>query len=243
MLRIARIISLGALVVGINACDHTEDDLSLRYYPSTTAPPTDTYPDEHDTYPDDPPSDPTDDVCGYRTQTQGGWGSACHGDNPGCFRDANFKKAFPWGLKIGCGKHTAHFKNSLAVEKALPTGGKPAPLKLGEIGDYDGEGDHKIGTVLAGQTTALSLSVGFSELAAYVSQDITPFAKLVLAEGECAGMTVQEVLDAANDALGGCYSTLSPGRANACATLINESFVDGEPECSETFTQPPYSTR
>jgi FkbM family methyltransferase len=37
----------------------------------------------------------------FTTFTQGGYGTSCNGNNPGCYRDANFAGAFPNGLVIG----------------------------------------------------------------------------------------------------------------------------------------------
>src|SRR5690349_2149654 len=41
--------------------------------------------------------------CGQlRTQTQGGWGAAPAGNNPGTYLHANFQAAFSDGLTVGC---------------------------------------------------------------------------------------------------------------------------------------------
>src|SRR5690606_28942134 len=110
-------------------------------------------------------------ACGYRTHTQGGWGTTCNGQNPGCFRDAHFEGSFPEGLYVGCGVLTANLTDSLAVERALPSGGKPRALLPGEAVALDGVDDPKIGTVLFGQVVALSLSVAFDQLPGYDALD------------------------------------------------------------------------
>lgn len=180
--------------------------------------------------------------CGYRTQTQGGWGSACNGQNPGCLRDAHFGEVFPEGLYIGCGALTANLTNSLAVELALPTGGKPRALYPTEAVGYDGVGDPQVKTVLFGQVVALSLSVGFDGLPGDNDIDpLLPLSALQIADPDslCVGMLVHEVLTQANYALGGCPSQLSVATATDCLTAINESFVDGGDTCSALFGPPP----
>ena len=52
----------------------------------------------------------------FRSQTQGGWGSTCSGNNPGCYRDTHFDTAFPDGVTIGCdGGESLTFTSSAAV--------------------------------------------------------------------------------------------------------------------------------
>lgn len=181
-------------------------------------------------------------ACGYRTQTQGGWGTHCNGGDPGCYRDAHFHATFPEGLYIGCGVLTANLTNSLAIEQALPTGGKPRALEPAEAVGYDGIGDPKVKTVLFGQVVALSLSVGFDPLDDYDDGD-QPLAlgDLEIADpaSACFGMLVSEVLTHANYALGGCPSQLSASTANDCLTAINESFDNGGDRCSALFAPPP----
>lgn len=180
--------------------------------------------------------------CGYRTQTQSGWGSACSGGNLGCFRDAHFKASFLEGLYVGCGVLTANLTTSLAVELALPTSGKPRALLPAEASGYDGTGDPQVKTVLFGQVVALSLSVAFDQLADYDDLDqLLPLGDLQIADpgSPCAGMLVHEVLTQANYALGGCPSGLSAVAVNDCLAAINGSFLDGGDSCSPLFAPPP----
>lgn len=234
------------MAVGLVACQVTgdaEDD--YRSLPSLSTdscvadcedPDTGKDPDSgEDPY---PPDLPEGDVCDYRTQTQGGWGTKCNGGNPGCFRDYHFKKVFPSGLKIGCGSYKAILKNSKAVEDALPAGGPPRQLKASETGQYDGDGDPDPKTVLFGQAVALSLNVYFDAVPEYNPlYTPVPLAQLKIADpsSPCAGWTVAEVLDEVNAVLGGCSPSLSASKINACATLINESFVDGGESCSPDY--------
>jgi hypothetical protein len=168
------------------------------------------------------------DFC---TQTQGGWGTACRGGNPGCIRDRAFDGCFPDGLVIG-GTYTITFTSSGAVENFLPAGGTAAPL----TGDHVDPTDTEAG-VFAGQVTALALNVHFDDC------DITGWGAsgdgcsgteqlgdLVIAYGPLAGQTVRELLDWANLALGGDSTPYTVGELNTAATKVNECFVD----CSST---------
>jgi hypothetical protein len=225
------------LAVGLIACQVAEDaEDDYRNLPSLS---TDScVADCEDGDGGNTPDIPGGDVCDYRTQTQGGWGAKCNGDNPGCFRDAHFAEVFPTGLQIGCGTLTATLKNSKAVEKGLPSGGKPRKLLPSEAGQYDGVGDPDPKTVLFGQATALSLNVHFDAVPEFNPLATpVPLAQLVIADpsSPCAGMTVAQVLAEVNDVLGGCPSSLTASQANACATLINQSFVDGGESCSPDF--------
>jgi hypothetical protein len=186
------------------------------------------------------------DPCGYRTQTQGGWGNVCQGDNPGCYRDAHFEAAFSDGLEVGCGDLNATLLNSAAVARALPTGGEPRALLPGEAVFYDGsEADPIVGTVLFGQVVALSLSVAFDAFDDFKQVDTpVPLADLVITDPDspCVGMSVGEVLTAANAALGGCPAALSASELSDCAALINEAYVDGDAEVCRDILAIPTAT-
>jgi hypothetical protein len=200
--------------------------------------------------PTPPPDPPTPDridvavihkpigVCGHHTETQSSWGAPCDDDDgPGCYRDAHFAEVFPEGLYVGCGELTANLLSSAAVEVALPSLGKPRALYKDEAGAYDGVDDPVVGTALFGQVVALSLNVGFSELPSFDKNGAAePFGELVIADpgSPCAGMTVQQVLDEANVALGDCDAVLTPGDAYGCVKAINKSFTGGakDEDCS-----------
>ena len=159
--------------------------------------------------------------CGdYRTQTQGGWGSTASGDNPGTYRDANFDLAFPNGLTIGCNL-TLTLSSSLAVENFLPAGGTASALM---IDMFDPVG---YGNTLAGQLTALSLSVGFDNYDPDFSPAEVPLSDLIIGNGEFAGWSVAMVLLEANKFIGQCASNYTASELNQVLSSINENFVDG----------------
>lgn len=180
--------------------------------------------------------------CGFHTHTQGGWGTSCAGNNPGCYRDSHFAAAFPDGLVVGCDVHAATLLNSAAVERALPAGGTPRALLPEEETTYDGsDADPTVNTVFFGQVIALALNVAFDANDDFKqNDDPTPLGELVIVDpaSACLGMSVASVLAEANLALGACPSQLSPADLTACAALINESFSASEAMCSDRLALP-----
>ncbi|UCD76122.1 MAG: hypothetical protein JSV91_04205 [Phycisphaerales bacterium] len=177
-------------------------------------------------------SDECEPLEGFRTQTQGGWGTGCNGDNPGCYRDANFADCFPGGLVVGCQDgFTFTLTDSASVYNLLPTGGTPSALDADYV-DFWCENNpdcDEPGGVLLGQVVALSLNVGFDLCDPDFGSSPTNLADLYILEGPCAGLTVGEVLDIANQILGGCYAgAITASEINECASKINEAFVDGD---------------
>ncbi|HXH02703.1 MAG TPA: hypothetical protein VNN09_05215 [Candidatus Competibacteraceae bacterium] len=164
---------------------------------------------------------------GFRTQTQGGWGTTCHGNNPGCYRDQNFEGTFPNGLTIGlpANNRSATFTTSLAIDQFLPAGGTPGILAQNYLNPTSTSAG-----VLAGQVVALTLSVGFDLNDPDFSSSSTNLKDLVVVAvgNACYGLTVAQVLEIANKVLGGDTTTgFSPSTINGCVTKINENYVDG----------------
>jgi len=165
----------------------------------------------------------------FRTQGQGGWGTVCHGWNPGCYRDEWFDLAFPEGLTIGCGAgHTMTFTSSEAVEVFIPTGGKPGPLEFTYV---DPTGKTEAG-VLASKVLALALTLGFDAVDPNFGSSDDMLADQVFCDTVYGieSLTVQELFDEANLVLGGCEGTLglTPGQLVDLLTIVNENYVDGE---------------
>lgn len=159
----------------------------------------------------------------FRTQTQGGWGTACRGGNPGCYRDANFASAFPGGLVIGS-LNTLTLTSSAAIEGFLPQGGTPGPLTQGHIDPSSTEAG-----VLAGQLVAATLSAAFDLRDPAFGASSTNLLDLRVIDptSACYGWTVEDVLAGGNQILGGEAGSLTASQINACLTLVNEAFVDG----------------
>jgi hypothetical protein len=152
--------------------------------------------------------------CGpHKTFTQGGWGAVPSGNNPGVYLHANFDAAYPSGLTIGCGDNTLSFNSAQEITDFLPEGSTASALPNL--------------TVLTGQLVAASLNVGFDSYDAnFAGSDVVLGDMFTDAEG-FEGMTISEILAAANEVIGGCSDEFEYAALNAVLTTINENFDNG----------------
>lgn len=162
------------------------------------------------------------DCTGFKTFTIGGWGTQCNGNNPGCYRDANFAAAFPNGLTIGC-NNTLTLTSSAAVLAFLPSGSTPSALPSGALVDPA----QNYSNVLAAQLVGVTLAVGFDNYDPNFASNTGSLGNLTIANGTFAGMSVNDFLAEANRAIGGCVSIYSISDLNDAATAINENFDNG----------------
>ena len=150
------------------------------------------------------------DFCTY---TQGGWGAVPHGNNPGTILHNNFSTVFGGSVTVG-GGYSTQFTTADAITAYLPAGGKPKPLD----GNYTDPTTTKSG-VFGGQVLALQLNVLLND---------TAFSDLTITNTGTSfdGMTVQNVLDAANQALGGgaLPSGYTLSNLNDLASFLNQGF-------------------
>ncbi len=164
----------------------------------------------------------TCNLSGFRTQTQGGWGSSPTGGNPGALLAANFAKVFPAGyVQIGSTK-TLRFTSQAAVQAWLPRGGTSGVLTGSAVNPSGGYGTGNIG----GQLLALQISVEFSR------KGVTRggLDRLVLKSGKLAGYTVGQVLDLANGVVGGSASLPTGLTITELASILeslNTNFDNG----------------
>ena len=184
------------------------------------------------------------DFCSF---TQGGWGTNCSGNNPGCFRDNYFSSVFPSGAGIGegvicslgvCGKNpllngsplfAAIWTTASAVESFLPQGVTPGTLTA----DLTNPVSSSSG-VLDGQLLAATLSVAYDDAGKF---DFDPnFSKndsakklgdLIYQGGTpCDGLTVRQVITEANKFTSGEASSFTASQLNECLSLLNEGFIE-----------------
>lgn len=156
-----------------------------------------------------------------RTQTIGGWGASANGNNPGAYRDANFSAAFPNGLTIGC-NNTLTLTSSAALQAFLPSGGPSAILPVGSLVDPT-----SLPNTLASQLIGITLSLGFDAYDPDFGASDFALADVVYAEGTFAGMTLTEVVQIANEVIGGCSTAYTLGQLNTALTTANQNYVDG----------------
>jgi hypothetical protein len=160
---------------------------------------------------------------GFTTYTMGGWGTHCHGGNPGCYRDANFDAAFPDGVLIGSGGNTLALTSTEAVEYFLPSGTTPRALPAGALVDPG----NTYRNVLAGQLVTLTLNVGFDAYDANFSSNTESFGNLIITMGPFEGMTVNDFLALANGIIGGTQTGYTFSQLNVAASAINENYDNG----------------
>ena len=170
---------------------------------------------------DEPPEEP--ECEGWRTQTQGGWGAAAHGDNPGVYRDTNFDSCIGTLVAGDSAGYTLTLTSAEAVEAFLPQGGTASALS-------EDEEDVTVssGGVLAGQVVALSLSVAFDACDPDFSEQDGALGDLVAQSGDCEGMSASDILAAGNCVLSGRSDCgVDASTINECLSDANESHVDG----------------
>jgi hypothetical protein len=155
----------------------------------------------------------TDGLCDeeYCTYTQGGWGTGCNGNNPGCIRDANFDTAFPLGLVLGDphgddddGLFALVLNSSSAVEAFLPNGSTAGTLTGDEVDPSSSSAG-----VLAGQLTAAKINVAFDDIGA-IGGAGTPLGDLVYGacvDADIIGMSVRDVIALADEVISGVYGS------------------------------------
>ncbi len=179
------------------------------------------------------------DFC---TQSQGGWGTNCHGHNPGCLRDQYFAAVFPGGLIVGDpdgadgdGLFAIVLTSSAAVRDYLPGGGTPAVLSA----DYTNPNYTSAG-VFGAQLVAATLNVAFDAagLGLCTLTGSCSFANppgtlgtltyICGVDDDLIGLTVNEVLALANTAIsgGGTPAGVSISNLNNALSIFNEAFSD-----------------
>lgn len=156
---------------------------------------------------------------------QGGWGTNCHGHNPGCYRDNNIASIDPAYLTVGCGTgYTLTFTTSSAIAAFLPTGGTAGALAQSYTDPADGT---EAGS-FAGQVLALSLNLGFDAVDPdFTSGDDWVGDLMVCDTGTVLdGWLLWQVLEEANKVLGGCTGDtgLTAGELAELLSYINEGF-------------------
>ncbi len=161
--------------------------------------------------------------CVFRTQTQGGWGATPNGNNPAMYLQNHWAACFPNGITVGCASnHTLTLTSSTAVKNFLPSGSTAGMLpsdKVNPGGTYS--------NVLAGQLVAAVINITVDACDPDFSEATGWSGDLSYAGGDFAGMSVAEVIDAANQFIGGCGGSYTAVQFNEALTLFNENYTGG----------------
>ena len=170
---------------------------------------------------------PAQVVCtGTHTEAQGSWGSSS--SNQSAYMTANFAAGFPSPnyLTIGCGTRLMRFTTAAAIIAALPTYGTPSMVPTGTTVNPT-----SVSNSFVGQLVTAKLNVRFDEMDAAFSSSGVLLKNMIVASGTFADMTVQQVIDAADQAIGGCSSTYTRSSLSSALTQINNGY-DGPGENS-----------
>ena len=174
------------------------------------------------------------------------WAAGClRGPNrdvstlPACIRDDHFDDAFPSGLVVGVsgpGRHKATWTSAAAVRAFACGYGLPAALGS----DYVDPASSQMGSIF-GEVMALRLNREFS-CKGYFTDRSKCYGTAVVPPGVFgfAGLTVDQLLDVADQALGGNASALLPYgnsmlRLQSAVAYMNQLYGD----CGRLVAPPP----
>ena len=160
---------------------------------------------------------------GFKTFTQGGWGSTPNGSNPGTILSNGFSSVFPQGLTIGCTNKIV-LTSATAVRNFLPQGSSARMLNAGTLTNPT---KTSYSNVLAGQLVAATLSTEFDAKQASFAPASLSLKDLKVSSGPFFDKTVSEVLTLANNFIGGCGSSYTASQFNTILTSLNQSYDNG----------------
>jgi hypothetical protein len=162
---------------------------------------------------------------GIRAESQGTWGANSNGYDPAAYMNSNFAAAFPAPnhLTIGCGSRLLRLSTAAAVGAFLPSYGSVAMLPTGTLANPGTSYSNN----LAAELVALKLSMRFDEVDASFSPSTAMLKDMVISSGTFAGWTVQQLVTAADAAIGGCSSTYTLNTLNSALININYNYYQG----------------
>ena len=164
-----------------------------------------------------------DENCQFRTQTQGGWGAKPSGNNPAMYLQNHWSSCFPNGITIGCaGMHTLTLTSSTAVKNFLPAGSVAGQLTNDLVNPLSSPAG-----VLAGQLVAAVINVTVDNCDPNFGSATTALGDAVYVGGPFDGMTVSDVIAAANNFIGGCGGSYTATQFNEALTDLNENYDNG----------------
>ena len=155
----------------------------------------------------------------FRTETQDQWGAVPKGNNAAAYMHRKFAAAFPNGLVVGCNNKLV-LSNPVAITDFLPSSGIATILPLGtKVNPVE-----VLSNVLVGEIVALKLNIGFDEYDAQFSSNNILLKNMVVKTGVFVGKTVQQILQDAENAIGGCATQYLLSDLNDVVVKINQNF-------------------
>jgi hypothetical protein len=162
---------------------------------------------------------------GFKTYTQGGWGSCPNGNNPGSYLNypGRFNAVFPQGLTIGCqGGNKLKLTSAQAVTNFLPSGTTARALPFGVLVNPT---RNSYRNVFAGQLIALTLNVKFDSAISNFASSYLNLKDLYIVQGIFMGWTVNQLLNEANKKIGGCSTnSYSYSQFNDALNKVNNAY-------------------
>ena len=163
----------------------------------------------------------------FRTETQDEWGAVPKGNNTAAYMHRKFEAAFPNGLTVGCTNKLV-FSSAVDITDFLPSNGIAAILPLGTKVN-PGE---TFRNVLVGQIVALKLNIGFDEYDARFSSNNVLLKNMVVKTGIFVGKSIQQILQEAENAIGGCETQYLLSDLKDIIAIINQNYHNGTADMS-----------
>ena len=157
-----------------------------------------------------------------RTQTQGAWGATPKGNNPASLLSANFTTVFPNGISVGANSNFIKLNSAKAVENFLPSAGK-----LNSISGVFVNPTSTLSNTLAGQLVAATINVAMDLQLANFSTPAHHLGVMYCSFHPFKGYTVNQVINEANNALGGLPTTHSISDLVSALDNINQNYDNG----------------
>jgi parallel beta-helix repeat protein len=163
--------------------------------------------------------------AGIRTETQGLWGQAPTATNVAGYLNTNWAAAFPApnGLTVGCTGRLVRFTSQAAVDATLPTTGTAALLPAGTTVNPG----NTISNTLLGHLVALKISARMDELDPAFAAPTVLLRNMIIASGTFGGWTVQQLIDHADQAIGGCVAQYPLVTIASAIANINNGYQGG----------------
>ncbi len=169
-----------------------------------------------------------------RTQTQGAWGAAPKGNNPSSILNANFSTVFPNGVAVGSNGNFIRLTSAVAVVNFLPSGGTPSSISGLNINPTN-----NISNTLAGQLVAATINVAMDLQLANFSTPSHNLGVMYCNFHPFQGMTVNQVIAEANQAIGGISTPHSLSSLVSALDNINQNYDNGNQDNGDLVCQKP----